>query len=601
MASVAERDHALDIEFDVAELRSRFEQHLIELERRLHTAALTSALGRELVELISDRLNTARDRAVGKLKVVVIGDFKRGKSTLVNALLGAELAPSDVLPETLTINEFSFHEQSDVFLKLKGGGQVAVQRQDLRSSRLSELLQRCQRPVTHVEVRSASPLLREITLVDTPGTGDIRSAHEHLVSEYIDGADVLVVVVSATSPLSESEQGLLRTAVAPHEFGRIVFVLNMIDTVDPRDVARLTEHLRNKVHQIFPGSSVYPLSALSELQRVTGVAAAEGDGLARSFARFRAELDQIVSARAAILLLDRGLRRALLAVRELAQRIRWLEAELIKRRDNLQAALDQTRAEEQGYAASQRAVRDVVLTLGGVAAGWMIEFVAYLAAETPDQLSGATQAEVERDFPFFIADTIRSALTACLETHAAELADFIRTELQGVNAVHMQSLELVAAADLDSEFILGQTVDARSSDLALLGCMLGAGFAVSAVVSATELGIERFGRSQHIAQFAEGFARNVPHLQTRVRAAVERAYARMADNVEQQLSAAQLQEREAKKLAVQQASELCARNAEQVAVAQDQVHHCLALLQQMELDLLQLRRDLSADQSYSAT
>src|SRR5919112_1081437 len=150
------------------ELRAR-EQELLQ---RLATAL--ERFGSDVAVDDLRRFNEAREQLTGLFLLVVAGEFNSGKSSFINALLGERVLPEGVTPTTDRIN------------LLRHGATVAEQQLE------SFLLER-----TH-----SSDLLREITIVDTPGTNAIIRRHEELTRDFIPRADLVLFVTSADRPFT---------------------------------------------------------------------------------------------------------------------------------------------------------------------------------------------------------------------------------------------------------------------------------------------------------------------------------------------------------------------------------------------------------------
>ncbi|MBA0583479.1 hypothetical protein Gorai_014333, partial [Gossypium raimondii] len=132
------------------------------------------------------------------------GEFNSGKSTVINALLGERYLTEGVIPTT---NEITFLRYSE------------LDRKDM---------QRCERhPDGQLICYLPAPILKEMNIVDTPGTNVILQRQQRLTEEFVPRADLLFFVISADRPLTESEVTFLRYTQQWKK--KVVFVLNKSD------------------------------------------------------------------------------------------------------------------------------------------------------------------------------------------------------------------------------------------------------------------------------------------------------------------------------------------------------------------------------------
>jgi GTP-binding protein EngB required for normal cell division len=236
------------------------------------------------------------------LEVAVVGEFKRGKSSLVNALLDRQVLPVGVLPLTAVPTVL---ERGDSGLAVEFGdghterhplGALAgfVTEADNPGNRLG---------VARVTARLHAPLLDQgVRLVDTPGVGSVYEHNTQAVDAYLPSLDAAVLVTSADPPISKAERAFL-AKVAEHAV-RLFVVLNKADYLDAADLpatVAFTERVVREVVPDWPG----PLYALS---------ARPGTGDPRALARFRADLDRFLRTERAAAVADaagRTARRAL--------------------------------------------------------------------------------------------------------------------------------------------------------------------------------------------------------------------------------------------------------------------------------------------------
>jgi ribosome biogenesis GTPase A len=264
----------------------------------------------------------------GHFNLVVLGEFKRGKSSLVNALLERELLPTGVLPLTSALTT------------IRGGGTerllIRFEQSEERERPLVELetfITEAGNPnnmlgVESVALEIGSELLADgLQLIDTPGVG---SAYEHNTETalgFLPHVDAAVMVLAADQPLSASERELARRLadLTPQR----IFVLNRIDLLEAEeiDAARrfvlnqLTDEGRDGGIELFclsakQGTGIGPLATyLGELAR--------RDGRHLTRARVRASGAGLAAEAAALAELERAALRMPLG--ELQERIEVFE------------------------------------------------------------------------------------------------------------------------------------------------------------------------------------------------------------------------------------------------------------------------------------
>jgi small GTP-binding protein len=210
---------------------SKREQEIRAREQEL-LGRLATALERFGSDVAADdlrRFQEAREQLTGLFLLVIAGEFNSGKSSFINALLGERVLPEGVTPTTDRINV------------LRHGSEV------------SELL----RAAYLLERTHPADVLREINIVDTPGTNAIIRRHEELTRDFVPRSDLVLFVTSADRPFTESERGFLEQI---RQWGKkIVFIVNKIDILtrpeEREEVVRyVSEHaaaLLGETPQIF--------------------------------------------------------------------------------------------------------------------------------------------------------------------------------------------------------------------------------------------------------------------------------------------------------------------------------------------------------------
>jgi small GTP-binding protein len=141
--------------------------------------------------------------------LVVVGEFNAGKSALVNALLGEKVLPEGATPTTSRVTLVKWGE--------KAAEQVVDENYSIYMYPL--------------------PLLKELNIVDTPGTNAVIRYHERLTDEFVPRSDLVLFTTSADHPLTESERQFLERILAWGK--KVVFALNKADIIE--DEAALQE------------------------------------------------------------------------------------------------------------------------------------------------------------------------------------------------------------------------------------------------------------------------------------------------------------------------------------------------------------------------
>jgi len=218
----------------------------------------------ELLPIAQRRLaEEAADKLAGAgLYVAVVGEFKRGKTTLINALLGADLLPTGVLPVTAVPTLVRFGRQPRATLRLVDGS-------DMESDvgGLHEYLTEQENPGNRKGLREAvidypaAVLEGGLILVDTPGTGSVHLHNTQAAMAFLPRVDVALLVLSVDAPLSDSEAGLLKDVATTA--ARIAICLNKVDRLTPDETREAVAFVRPRVAALCGMSDVtiFPVSA----------------------------------------------------------------------------------------------------------------------------------------------------------------------------------------------------------------------------------------------------------------------------------------------------------------------------------------------------
>jgi len=210
---------------------------------------------RLLARLAEDRFNLA-----------MVGQFSRGKSSLMNALLGAEKLPTGVLPLTSVITTVAYGESERVLLQRDGW----TFPQEIRLDQLADYVTQHGNPgnekrVILAEIQLPHEMLRlGVHFIDTPGIASVIRANTRTTRQFLPEIDAAILVTSFESPFAETELNFLREV---REHVRTVFiVVNKQDLVPARERAQVLDAIRKDLRAVFDAElDVFAVSARDAL------------------------------------------------------------------------------------------------------------------------------------------------------------------------------------------------------------------------------------------------------------------------------------------------------------------------------------------------
>ena len=202
-----------------------------------------------LVHTAKSISDTVEKVANEHFEVAIVGEFKRGKSTLINALLGQEVLPADVLPATATLNRVTYSETPYVMVEYKDGGTERVDINKLADyvTKLSYESEMKAETVKQATVYYDTSFCKNnVDIIDTPGLNDDEQMTNVTLS-ILPEIDAAVFVISANSPFSQFEKEFLEKKMLSSDMGRIIFAVNCFGTFSKEDEDRIVETVEKRI------------------------------------------------------------------------------------------------------------------------------------------------------------------------------------------------------------------------------------------------------------------------------------------------------------------------------------------------------------------
>ncbi|MGD0344941.1 MAG: dynamin family protein [Acidimicrobiales bacterium] len=444
---------------------------------------------------IATRARRLGDRlAQRRFHVTVLGEFKRGKSTLVNALLAEDILPTGALPLTAVATEISFGERRAVVEHLDG------RRYEIAPDELAEYVTEERNPanersVARVEVQVPARLLEPgLVLVDTPGLGSIYRHNDEEARRALFDADGAILVLSADSPLSAREQELL--GVLAERRAPTFFVLNKIDHLATRERDQVRRFVSDAVAaELGRNEQLWCLSARAALAR--GEVGRVRDGReGDDFAAFEAAFEEfvrndlvearLVSARRELARLGRALEDAVslemvglaLESAELGRRVTEFETEAAGQR---QAFEDERTLLARDVAVLMAGLAERLFDFARTAPARHTQELESVAETVPvGRLQDALQSTVEKavqegfeEFRRAEADRVEQAWTTLAERFRSRTEERVNRVRQAAADLFTISLPAVAvpavAAERERFFYLFLKIEPSGEDLLRAG------------------------------------------------------------------------------------------------------------------------------------
>ena len=227
--------------FKISDRRAKMAVSIKTAEFQLHEAIvqlqeMLSILDfdRELFEILEESKTIIKTR---KYNVAVMGEFKRGKSTLLNSLLGTSVLPADATPTTAAVSRITYGPKEKAVLFYKDGSKEEIPFDGLKDSitKLTESGQAVSASLKEAVLFYPSVICQNyIDLIDTPGLNDEEKMTQ-ITIDMLPDVDAVIVPIHARFPFSITERQFVCRLLESSSIHDIIFVVTFLDQLDEDD------------------------------------------------------------------------------------------------------------------------------------------------------------------------------------------------------------------------------------------------------------------------------------------------------------------------------------------------------------------------------
>ena len=196
------------------------------------------------VECLNKKLETMH------FQVAVVGEFKRGKTSFINALLRKQILPADVVPATATINRITYGNIPSSYIQWKDGRpdeKIAIEQLADYITKLTDSSAMLARDIKEAVVQYPCRFCENnVDLIDTPGMND-DDVMNNVTIQQLSSIDLAIVILDPSAPVSNTEARFIAQLVENEQICKIVFVVSKMDTVFGSQRERLLEKIRQRL------------------------------------------------------------------------------------------------------------------------------------------------------------------------------------------------------------------------------------------------------------------------------------------------------------------------------------------------------------------
>ncbi len=424
-------------------------------ERRL--LVLARLAGEAGAEGVAAEARSLAERVVeGRFYVACLGQFKRGKSSLLNALVGVSLLPVGVVPVTSVVTVVRFGACNAARVRFSDGHDQEISATDLAAFVSEEGNPSNRKAVAVVELFVPSSLLESgMCLVDTPGLGSVFEGNTAVTRGFVPHIDAGLVVLGADPPVSADELTLVQE-IARHS-SELIFVLNKSD--------RLPDAERREARAFAERVLAQKLGRPATVLEVSASERLAGAGPARDWEALCESLATLAKQSGAGLVQAAEERGARFFAKRIIRELTEQRDALVRPLEESQRRLDDLRG---CVAEAERSLADLAFLfdaeearLAGEFARWAAEFLRRALPDARDQFLRALDAREPRGKLTLRPD----AFAAAQEIYLRVLSPWLPDAQRAAESLYVEASQRFVKLTNDFLDRLASSGDAALADL----------------------------------------------------------------------------------------------------------------------------------------
>lgn len=429
--------------------------------------------------LAASLLIESRERLIQEtFTLVILGEFKRGKSTFINALLGTQLLPTAIVPLTAIPTVIRYGENLGVCAVHMNGVIEEISLEQMPDYVTEKGNPKNTKGVREVKISYPSEFLKQgIILVDTPGVGSVYQHNTEAAYAYLPNSDAAAFIISIDAPLSKIELEYLKEI--SKYVNKLFYVLNKVDIATEEDVIEagaftvetLKSHLGGENYELFLLSARQALQSRTDESKAISL---ETSGMLA----FEKKLGNFILSNKGNLILEASAARALRTIGELEIELQLWQKAMEGSIQELDQKIDIFTAQMQSL---QQELEDSIYLLyrevdrlGGMVGDNIYEFLALKTDELVKLLEEyyhkVSPGKSSKELAILLNQYSRELILSVLDEKRNEQRLVIREQFESVALRFFGRIENIVDRMMEvSAEIFNVTVDKSASKEYILG------------------------------------------------------------------------------------------------------------------------------------